>query len=43
MDGNIKALFDPKLSKKGCLNCISRRSKFLHAENIEYQREIIAP
>jgi hypothetical protein len=36
-------LFDPKLSSKGTLLAISRATRFVHAENMEYERHVIIP
>lgn len=36
MDGEIRGLFNPKISKRGCILCINRKVKHLHAEMIEY-------
>jgi WD40 repeat protein len=30
MDGNIRALFNPLISRKGCMLCIGRQTKYIH-------------
>jgi hypothetical protein len=36
MDGEVRGLFNPLISKKGCMLCVNRKVKHLHVPHLQF-------